>query len=68
MTVEINSEQDDWNDAAEKIKEEFDVDVVALQAGEPGNAYMGRAKEDDTTFRELIGTIEFIKDKMVENH
>lgn len=68
MTVEIDSSSDDWNDVAEKIKEEFGEDVVAVQAGEPGRGYMGRAFDDDVTFRELIGTIEFAKGKMIQNH
>lgn len=68
MTVEIDSSSDDWNDAAEKIREEFDVEVVAIQAGEPGSGYVGRSFEDDVTFRELIGTIEFGKGKMIQNH
>lgn len=68
MTVEIDSDSDDWNDVAGKIKEEFGVDVVAVQAGESGSGYVGRALDQDVTFRELIGTIEFAKEKMVENH
>lgn len=68
MTVDIDSSSDDWNDVAQKVKDEFGVKVVAIQAGEPGSGYMGRAMDNDVTFRELIGTIEFAKGKMIQNH
>lgn len=68
MTVSIDSGSDDWDDVAEKIRDEFGVKVVAIQAGKPGQTYIGRSFDDDVTFRELIGTIELAKGKMIQHH
>lgn len=68
MTVQIDSFSDDWSEVARKIKEEFDVKVVSIQAGEPGKAYGGNSMDPDVSFRELIGTIEFWKAKCIQDH
>lgn len=79
MNIDIEIEEGDnlghvLNEVAQQVAKESDADVVTLQLALPptaslrGTPIWGWGSSEGTTFRDVIGTIEFAKQKMVENH
>lgn len=72
MPVEIDSQSDDLDDVASKIKDEFDeefgdVRAVAVQVTGP-RFVAGGADLEGWIFTDIIGAIETHKQRLIDDH
>lgn len=74
MPVEIDSQSDDLDDVASKIKDEFDGvgkfdDVRAVAVQLTGQGFVaGGADREGWIFTDLIGAIETHKQRLIDDH